>query len=53
MMSARSMFKMIHQRADIAGHGADVIRFGIVKFGGIAVAAIVERDDAAAVFLQL
>src|SRR5882724_6158937 len=44
--------QMIHQRADIAGHRTDVILLGIVELGGIAMAAIVERDDAAAVFLQ-
>ena len=45
--------QMIHQRADVTGHGADVIRFRVIEFGGIAVAAIVERDHAAAAFLEL
>ena len=43
---------MIHQRTDIAGHGADLIGFRVVEFCGIAVAAIVECDDAAAVLFQ-
>ena len=40
--------EMIHQRAHIAGHGGDVIGGRVVEFAGIAMAAIVERDDAAA-----
>ena len=45
--------QMIHQRDDVAGHDGDLIVRGIVELAGIAMAAIVERDDAAAVFLQL
>ena len=43
---------MIHQRTDVTGHGADVIGFRVIEFCGIAMAAIVERDHAAAVFLE-
>src|SRR2546423_6764031 len=45
--------QMVHQCADSAGHGADVIRLRIVKLGGVAMAAIVEGDDTAAILLQL
>ena len=43
--------QMIHQCGDITGHGADVVLLGIVELAGIAMAAAVERDRAAAVFL--
>ena len=45
-------FEMVHQRGHVAGHGRDVIGLRVVELAGIAVAAIVERDDAAAAFLQ-
>ena len=45
--------EMVHQRRDVAGHGADMIVLGIIELAGIAMAAIVERDDAAAAPLQL
>jgi hypothetical protein len=45
--------EMIHQRRDVARHDADMVLLGVVELAGIAMAAIVERDDAAAVFLQL
>ncbi len=43
---------MIHQRDDIAGHDRDLIGRGVIELAEIAMAAIVERDDAAAVFSQ-
>jgi len=44
---------MVQQRDDVIGHDRDFVIGGIVELCGIAVAAIVQRDDAAAVFLQI
>ena len=43
---------MIHQRDDVAGHDGDLVLRGIVELCGFAVAAIIQRDDAAAIFPQ-
>src|SRR5258707_12811953 len=44
---------MIHQREDVVGHNSELVLRGVIQFCGIAMAAIVERDDAAAVLLQV
>src|SRR6185437_584577 len=44
---------MIHQRDDVARHDGNRIFRGLVELGGLAMAAIIERDDAAAVLPQL